>query len=164
MTTRSEQLKLLGVLVVTALALWSLWPSYEYYTKTPAQRSAMEPAKLADLRKRAIKLGLDAQDIAIPRSLRKRAIKLGLDLQGGLQLLLEVDKSRLSPAEAKDAVERARQIIHNRIDQYGVAEPLVQIEGEDRITVQLPGLTDREVALDLIGKTARLDFKLVRTG
>ena len=144
MTTRSDQLKLLGVLVVTALALWSLWPSYEYYTKTPAQRSAMEPAKLADL--------------------RKRAIKLGLDLQGGLQLLLEVDKSRLSPAEAKDAVERARQIIDNRINQFGVAEPLVQIEGDDRITVQLPGLTDRERAIELIGKTARLEFKLVRTG
>jgi len=143
MTTRSDQLKLVGVVVVTALAVFSLWPSYEYYTKTPAQRSAMEPAKL------------DA--------LRKKAIKLGLDLQGGLQLLLEVDKSQLSPAEAKDAVERAREIINNRIDQFGVAEPLVQIEGEDRITVQLPGLTDRERAIELIGKTARLDFKLVRT-
>ena len=143
MTTRSDQLKLVGVVVVTALALFSLWPSYEYYTKTPAQRSAMEPAKLAEM--------------------RKKAIKLGLDLQGGLQLLLEVDKSQLSPAEAKDAVERAREIINNRIDQFGVAEPLVQIEGEDRITVQLPGLTDRERAIELIGKTARLDFKLVRT-
>ena len=144
MTTRSDQLKLVGVLVVTALALWSLWPSYEYYSKTPAQRDAMEPAKLADL--------------------RKKAIKLGLDLQGGLQLLLEVDKSRLSPAEAKDAVERAREIINNRIDQFGVAEPLVQIEGTDRINVQLPGLTDRDRAIELIGKTAQLDFKLVRTG
>jgi protein-export membrane protein SecD len=144
MTTRTDQLKLFGVLVVTALALWSLWPSYEYYTKTPEQRAAMDQAKLAEL--------------------RTRAIKLGLDLQGGLQLLLEVDKSRLSPAEAKDAVERARQIIDNRVNQFGVAEPLVQIEGDDRIAVQLPGLTDRERALELIGKVARLEFKLVRTG
>ena len=78
--TRSDQGKLLGVLVVTALSLWCLFPSYQFYTMTPAQRAAMEPAKLAKL--------------------RKKAVHLGLDLQGGLQLLLEVDKSRLSPAEA----------------------------------------------------------------
>jgi len=144
MTTRSDQLKLFGVVVVTALALWSLWPSYQYYTMTPAQRASMDAKQLAEM--------------------RKKAIHLGLDLQGGLQLLLEVDKSRLTAAEAKDAVERAREIINNRIDQFGVAEPLIQIEGQDRIAVQLPGLTDRARAIELIGKTARLDFKLVRTG
>jgi protein-export membrane protein SecD len=141
--TRSDQGKLLGVLVVTALSLWFLFPSYQFYTLTPAQRLSMDPAKLAKL--------------------RKQAIHLGLDLQGGLQLLLEVDKSKLSAAEAKDAVERAREIINNRIDQFGVAEPLIQIEGTDRITVQLPGLTDRTRAIELIGKTALLEFKLVRS-
>jgi protein-export membrane protein SecD len=55
------------------------------------------------------------------------------------------------------------EIIRNRVDQFGVAEPLIQREGEDRITVQLPGLTDRQRAIDLIGKTALLEFKLVRT-
>jgi protein-export membrane protein SecD len=141
--SRSDQWKLAGVLVVTALALWLLYPSYSFYTMTPAQREALEPAKLADL--------------------RKKAIHLGLDLQGGLQLLLEVDRSRLSAAEAKDAPDRAMEIIRNRVDQFGVAEPLIQREGEDRITVQLPGLTDRGRAIELIGKTALLEFKLVRT-
>ena len=141
--TRSDQGKLLGVLVVTALAAWCLFPSYQFYSMSPAQRAAMDPNKLAKL--------------------RKKAVHLGLDLQGGLQLNLEVDKSRLSPAEAKDAVERAREIITNRIDQFGVAEPLIQIEGQDRIAVQLPGLTDRARAIELIGKTALLEFKLVRT-
>src|SRR5262249_26253427 len=130
-------------LAVTALSIWFLYPSFRYYALTPVQRQAMEPAQLAQL--------------------RKKAIHLGLDLQGGLQLLLEVDKSRLSPAEAKDAVERAREIINNRIDQSGVAEPLIQIEGSDRIAVQLPGLTDRGRAIELIGKTALLEFKLVRS-
>ena len=141
--SRTDQGKLLGVILVTLASLWLLYPSYRYYTMTPAQRQAMEPAKLAQM--------------------RKKAIHLGLDLQGGLQLLLEVDKSRLSPAEAKDAVERAREIINNRIDQFGVAEPLIQIEGQDRIAVQLPGLTDRARAIELIGKTALLEFKLVRS-
>ncbi|TMQ70280.1 MAG: hypothetical protein E6K80_08995, partial [Candidatus Eisenbacteria bacterium] len=95
--------------------------------------------------------------------LRKKAIHLGLDLQGGMHVLLEVDKSKLSAAEAKDAVERARNVIENRVDQFGVAEPLIQREGEDRSVVQLPGLTDRERARELIGKTALLEFKLVRT-
>ena len=140
--TRSDQGKLLGVLAVTALALWCLFPSYQYYTMTPAQRAAAESSKLAQL--------------------RKQAIHLGLDLQGGLQLLLEVDTKGLKPAEARDAVERAREIINNRIDQFGVAEPMIQIEGKDRIAVQLPGLTDRGRAIDLIGKTALLEFKLVR--
>src|SRR6516162_9329794 len=141
--SRTDQGKLLGVVLVTLASLWLLYPSYRYYTMTPAQRQAMEPAKLAQM--------------------RKRAIHLGLDLQGGMQMLLEVDKSRLSPAEAKDAVERAREIINNRIDQFGVAEPLIQIEGQDRIAVQLPGLTDPERAKELIGKTALLEFKLVRS-
>jgi len=141
--TRTDQGKLLGVLVVTALAVWCLFPSYQYYSMSPAQRAAMDPNKLAKL--------------------RKQSVHLGLDLQGGLQLLLEVDKSRLTAAEAKDAVERAREIIMNRIDQFGVAEPLIQVEGTDRIAVQLPGLTDRSRAIELIGKTALLEFKLVRT-
>ena len=80
-----------------------------------------------------------------------------------MHLVLEVDRSRLSAAEAKDAPDRAMEIIRNRIDQFGVAEPLIQREGEDRIVVQLPGLTDRQRAIDLIGKTALLEFKLVRT-
>ena len=80
-----------------------------------------------------------------------------------MHLVLEVDRSRLNPAEAKDAPDRAMEIIRNRVDQFGVAEPLIQREGEDRITVQLPGLTDRQRAIDLIGKTALLEFKLVRT-
>src|SRR5439155_21807326 len=67
--TRSDQGKLGGVLVVTALSVWFLFPSYQFYAMTPAQRAALEPAKLAQL--------------------RKKAVHLGLDLQGGLQLLLE---------------------------------------------------------------------------
>jgi SecD/SecF fusion protein len=141
--SRMDQWKLLGVVAVTILAAVYLFPSFRFYNSTPAQRDAMKSEDLAKL--------------------RKQAIHLGLDLQGGLQLLLEVDKSRLNAAEAKDATERAMEIIRNRIDQFGVAEPLVQREGEDRIAVQLPGLTDRERAIELIGKTALLEFKLVRT-
>ena len=95
--------------------------------------------------------------------LRDKSIKLGLDLQGGMYLLLEVDKSKLGPAEAKNAVDQAIQIIRNRIDQFGVAEPSIQKQGDNRILVQLPGLLDQGRAKELIGQTALLEFKLVKT-
>jgi protein-export membrane protein SecD len=141
--TRTDQWKLAGVVLATALAIWYLLPSIRYYSMTPAQRDALSHKELADL--------------------RRKAIHLGLDLQGGMHLVLEVDRSRLNAAEAKDAPDRAMEIIRNRVDQFGVAEPLIQREGEDRIAVQLPGLTDRARAIELIGKTALLEFKLLRS-
>ncbi|MCQ9207235.1 MAG: protein translocase subunit SecD [Omnitrophica bacterium] len=88
-------------------------------------------------------------------------VKLGLDLQGGMHLVLIVDTSKLSPEEAKDAPDRALEIIRNRIDQFGVLEPIVQRQGKDRIIIQLPGVTDRERAIKLIKSTAHLEFRLV---
>ena len=141
--TRTDQWKLLGVLVATALSVWYLFPSFSYYSLPASQRVPGAAANLSDL--------------------RKKAIHLGLDLQGGMHLVLEVDRSKMNAAEAKDAVDRAMEVLRSRIDQFGVAEPLVQRQGEDRIVIQLPGLTERERALELIGKTALLEFKLVRT-
>jgi protein-export membrane protein SecD len=93
--------------------------------------------------------------------LEKRALKLGLDLKGGMHVVLQVDKTKLSDEEKKDAVERALEIIRNRVDQFGVAEPMIQKQGEDRIVVELPGLQDVERAQELIGRTAQLEFKLL---
>ena len=141
--SRNDQWKLLSVIAATALAIWYLYPTYRYYSMTPDQRAKLSQNELADL--------------------RKKAIHLGLDLQGGMHLLLEVDRSRLSAAEAADAPDRAMEVLRNRVDQFGVAEPLVQREGDDRIVVQLPGLTDRNRARELLGKTALLEFQLLRT-
>lgn len=92
--------------------------------------------------------------------LNKR-INLGLDLQGGMHLLLKVDTSKLSDEAKLDASDRAVEVIRNRIDAFGVREASIQKQGEDEIVVQLPGVTDRERAIDLIGKTALLEFKIV---
>jgi len=91
-----------------------------------------------------------------------KRINLGLDLQGGMHLVLRVDTTEL-PAEtsASDITDVALEIIRNRIDQFGVREPVIQRQGIDQILVQLPGITDRDRALDLIGKTALLEFRLV---
>ena len=59
------------------------------------------------------------------------------------------------------AVDQAIETIRNRIDQFGVSEPVIQRQGEDMILVQLPGVKDPQRAINLIGKTATLEFKLV---
>jgi SecD/SecF fusion protein len=93
--------------------------------------------------------------------IQKGKINLGLDLQGGMHVVLRVETSKLPLDAKKDAVDRAMEVIRNRIDQFGVGEMSIQRQGKDNIIVQLPGITDRERALELIGKTAHLEFKLV---
>ncbi|MBF0253750.1 MAG: protein translocase subunit SecD [Candidatus Omnitrophica bacterium] len=88
-------------------------------------------------------------------------LKLGLDLQGGMHLVLRVKTETLPKEAQEDATERALEIIRNRIDQFGVSEPLIQRQGKDQLIIQLPGVADRKRALDLIGRTALLEFKLV---
>lgn len=90
-----------------------------------------------------------------------KRINLGLDLRGGMHLLLKVDTAGLTGPVKLDAADRAIEVIRNRIDQFGVRETSIQRQGEDEIVVQLPGVTDRERAIELIGKTALLEFKLV---
>jgi protein-export membrane protein SecD len=91
----------------------------------------------------------------------EKMLKLGLDLRGGMEINLYVDLSDLPRSEHDQAVKAAVQIIQNRIDQFGVAEPSIQRMGDDKIVVQLPGVKDFQRARDLIGKTALLEFKLV---
>ena len=130
------------VALAVALALWYLYPTLKFYTLSEEARSRMSPEEISRL--------------------SERAVKLGLDLKGGMYLVLEVDLSKLRPEERKDAVDRAMQIITNRVDQFGVAEPVVQRQGKDRIIVELPGLKDIDRAMKLIGQTAQLEFKLLK--
>ncbi len=88
----------------------------------------------------------------------KEKINLGLDLQGGSQIILECVDTPNAPVD-NDAVNRALEIIRNRIDQLGVSEPVIQRQGERRILVQLPGVEDSDTAAEIIGKTALLEFK-----
>ncbi|MFA6129577.1 MAG: protein translocase subunit SecD [Candidatus Omnitrophota bacterium] len=90
-----------------------------------------------------------------------KRINLGLDLKGGMHLLLKVDTSHLEGQAKLDACDRAVEVIRNRIDEFGVRETSIQKQGEDEIVVQLPGVSDRERAIDIIGKTAMLEFKIV---
>ncbi|MCM8772905.1 MAG: protein translocase subunit SecD [Candidatus Omnitrophica bacterium] len=92
----------------------------------------------------------------------EKKIKKGLDLQGGVHIVLEIEKEKNVDAKlTSDLTERALEIIRNRIDALGVAEPIIQKEGIDRIVVDLPGVQNPEKAIEIIGQTALLEFKLV---
>lgn len=88
-------------------------------------------------------------------------INLGLDLQGGMQLVLEVELEKIPEDAREDATERVVEIIRNRIDEFGVREPVISKQGRNYVVIQLPGVTDRDRAKDIVGKTAHLEFKLV---
>jgi preprotein translocase subunit SecD len=89
-------------------------------------------------------------------------LRLGLDLQGGTQLVLEADMSKL-PNEDKDtALDSAKEVIERRVNLFGVSEAVVQSSkvGESRrILVDLPGIKDMNQAQELVGKTALLEFR-----
>jgi SecD/SecF fusion protein len=139
-------LRVKWTLLVLILLLFGyyLLPTVRYYTMSATERSK-------------------TADPAVTK-IRDNAMKLGLDLQGGAFLIYDVDLSKIPPKDRRgDEVDRAIEIIRNRIDQYGVTEPVIQKQGDTRIVVQLPGLADPARAKDLIGKTARLEFRLVKT-
>ena len=92
-------------------------------------------------------------------------LKLGLDLQGGMHLVVEIDdpQGTLTDDARADAIDRAETVLRTRIDELGVEEPLIQKVGNDRIIVELAGITDENQAKDVIRRAAFLEFKLVRS-
>jgi preprotein translocase subunit SecD len=87
-------------------------------------------------------------------------LKRGLDLQGGMYLALEVDESKGVVSNKSEAIDRALKVVRNRIDEFGVSEPVVQKVGTERIIVELPGITDPGRATQLVERSAFLQFQI----
>lgn len=97
--------------------------------------------------------------------------RLGLDLSGGTHLVYHADTASLPEGDISGAMSSLAEVVERRVNLFGVSEPLVQIEEggtvgnkEHRLIVELPGVTDVQQAVNLIGKTPSLDFMLVRPG
>jgi preprotein translocase subunit SecD len=90
----------------------------------------------------------------------KNGIKYGLDIVGGMYLAVEVanPEGTLTEQARRDATDQALEVIRNRVDQFGVAEPNIQKFGQDRIIVELPGIRDEDRAKNIIKQTAFLEF------
>src|SRR5687767_3127763 len=94
--------KILLLVAVFGLAAYYLWPTYKYYfVLTPEER-------------------------VTAKELRSKIIHMGLDLQGGMHVVLEADLSQVPPDQAKDALDRVVEVLRNRVDQFGVSEPVIQ--------------------------------------
>lgn len=102
-----------------------------------------------------------------------KPFKLGLDLSGGTQLVYKADLSQLPGADVADSLAALRDTIERRVNLFGVSEPLVQTEhvsaaisgtAEDRLIVELPGITDTQKAIALIGQTPVLEFRMLKAG
>ncbi len=212
---KNYRFKSILIVALTALALWSLWPTYKDYSYS----RELEELSSAEDSLAFVQKNREAIEQAAAKSL-----KLGLDLRGGMYLVLDVDlvdllrerawnKDRTFQEiiasvdersgnsntsviellasefrnrdirmsryfydvrdtddevvaklrkEAEEAVVRAKEIIRNRVDQYGVAEALIQTQGSRRLVVALPGVSDEDRIRKLLKGTAKLEFKLLR--
>lgn len=89
-------------------------------------------------------------------------IKQGLDLQGGVRLVYQLDLSKTNEEGRSDAIDSTRNVIERRVNTTGVAEPVIQpskVGNNHTVIVELPGIEDVQEAIDLIGRTAQLDFR-----
>jgi preprotein translocase subunit SecD len=125
--------RLIFILVLVAMAAWSVRPRQVLVGTTDS--------------------GADSSET-------RWGLKLGLDLQGGMHLAVEIDQSGGPVANPEDALDRAETVIRSRIDEFGVAEPLIQKMGTDRIIIQLPGITDPERAKEIVERSAFLEFRI----
>ncbi len=133
--------RLLAIALLTAVASWALFPR----DHTVRQRGADGVLRVTVQRH-------------VP-------LRLGLDLQGGMHIALEVDDSKQVVADKSEAVDRALKTVRNRIEGFGVSEPVIQKAGSDRIIVDLPGIADQERALQVVKDQAFLEFKITdKTG
>lgn len=87
----------------------------------------------------------------------KDQIKLGLDMVGGVSVLMEA-QTDLTGEELKAVMNQTQLVIENRVNEMGLSEPVVTIEGDNRIRVELPGAEDADEAIKMIGDTAQLIF------
>jgi len=100
-----------------------------------------------------------------------KKINLGLDLQGGMHLVLQadfakiesksVDKKKLTEKEKSELTQQALELIRNRIDKFGVAEPSIRPRGNEAIEIQLPGVKDPRAVKKAIGTTGQVEYRLV---
>ena len=132
--TLKARLIIIGLLIVASVA--ALWPRTTIVT-----REMPDGSTKAD-------------------TTREVNIKRGLDLRGGIHLALELDESGGAVANKADAIDRALKVIRTRVDEFGVAEPLVQKEGSSRIVVELAGIDDPTRAIDIVKRSAFLEFQM----
>jgi len=132
-------------LTAVLLLIFGLLVGYFVYASNPEPKAALLP---------------------VPSFIKKIPFKLGLDLSGGTHLIYRADVSLLKDIDISDSMNSLRDVIERRVNLFGVAEPVVQVQEErlgglkeNRLIVDLPGVTDVDQAVAMIGQTPLLEFK-----
>jgi len=92
-----------------------------------------------------------------------KPFRLGLDLQGGVSLIYEADLTSIGDRSKTEAMSGLRDVIERRVNLFGVTEPVVQVQGDNRLVVELPGIKNVDEAIKMIGETPYLEFLEQRT-
>ncbi len=162
----NKAFRLLLALIAIGIATWGFSYTYIWYFRYTKEDRALTNLTAEALVRYPEKKRLKIKEM---KKLRSRIINLGLDLQGGIYMVLEPDYaelekrqgSSLTPDEMKDAMKRVMEILRNRIDKFGVSEPSIRTQGEDRIVVELPGSKDPNRARNVVMGRGLLEFRLV---
>lgn len=120
--------------------------------------SVLVALSLWNLRPRQIIVGTRAEGGDSTET--RYGLKLGLDLQGGMHLAVEIDQSAGPITNPEDALDRVVTILRSRVDEFGVAEPLIQKVGNSRLIIQLPGIDDPARAKAIVQRSAFLEFRI----
>lgn len=90
----------------------------------------------------------------------KDSLKYGLDIDGGVWVVMEANTGKRSGAELKETMEQTKEVLNKRVNAMGVSEATVNIEGKNRLRIEMPGIKDAKAAINRIGETAKLRFTL----
>ena len=163
----SKVLRIFVVLLAVGFGVWGFYYTYKWYFAFSEEDRALTTLTSEELAAYPSEKRLAIKDM---KKLRTRIINLGLDLQGGMYLVLEPDYEELKRRsgsveltndEIKDAIRRVIEILTNRIDKFGVAEPTITTQGEDRVVVELPGSKDPDRVQNVVMGRGLLEFKIV---
>jgi SecD/SecF fusion protein len=144
---RDTGLRTVLLIIILALCGVSLFPTFVVFSKKNDADLPLEKREREIYKKEHPEMAA-------------KAINLGLDLAGGTHIIVEVHKEKLDKEAQKDVMDRSLEILRNRVDQYGLSEPIITRSGENRIVADLAGM-GAEDARRLIGATALLEFKLI---
>ena len=128
---------------------------YAYVIKETLQKKKLQ----AEVKRNGLQIEITPFNQEISTVLKENYPNLDT-VSGGQNLVLAISEKEKT-AIKDNAANQALETIRNRIDQFGVSEPTIQRQGESELVVQLPGVKDPKRAIDLIGKTAQLEFKLL---
>ncbi len=167
--------KFIVILLTVVLGLWVLMPTIKWYFFIPEEDKELLKIPVDELETQSSEIKKKVMEL---KNIRQKTISLGLDLQGGVNLTLQIDEEELRKQllekyedenklnenfekEKMEALERGLEVLKNRMDQFGVAEPVIRKTFEGRISVELPGLNNPQLVREALNKVGRLEFHIV---